>query len=299
MKRQPPVAEVAVATCGGAAQGVRPRKYPYPTPPAPRPKPPALRTTDYFRPLTSPEPRPASSGGPFKLWGDSQCDTPWGRRQGVLGGVMGKLGEMQPPTPPGQAQSPMSAMNATRGTPLMQARNFAVLTGVHSGLSCAVKIARGGVEDVRNTMIAAFGSGAAFSVVSGMGGANATASAVTTGIVFALLQGGFYKVGKAFQNRGGGKKSATATVPEADPAYYRADQMLDGLGLGAYQANFRAGLLSDQTLPLMNDGALQECRIPPGPRLLIMDHVKSNKAFYEKDLLQRSKKLAEERQKYL
>merc|ERR1719421_1759060 len=162
-------------------------------------------------------------------------------------------------------------MNATRGTPLMQARNFAVLTGVHSGLSCAVKIARGGVEDVRNTMIAAFGSGAAFSVVSGMGGANATASAVTTGIVFALLQGGFYKVGKAFQNRGGGKKSATATVPGAD-------QMLDGLGLGAYQANFRAGLLSDQTLPLMNDGALQECRIPPGPRLLIMDHVKSNKA---------------------
>ena len=181
----------------------------------------------------------------------------------------------------------------------MQARNFAVLTGVHSGLSCAVKIARGGAEDVRNTMIAAFGSGAAFSVVSGMGGANATASAVTTGIVFALLQGGFYKVGKAFQNRSGGKKKEALPAPEADPAYFRTDQMLEGLGLGAFQANMRAGLLSDQTLPLMNDSALQECRIPPGPRLLIMDHVKSNKAFYEKDLAQRSKKLDEERKKYL
>lgn len=238
LKRQPPVAEVTVATCGGAAQG------------------------------------------------------------GVLGGIMGKLGEMQPPPPPGQAQSPMNAMSASRGTPLVQARNFAVLTGVHSGLSCAVKIARGGAEDVRNTMIAAFGSGAAFSVVSGMGGANATASAVTTGIVFALLQGGFYKVGKAFQNRGGKKKEALP-APEADPAYFRTDQMLEGLGLGAFQANMRAGLLSDQTLPLMNDSALQECRIPPGPRLLIMDHVKSNKAFYEKDLAQRSKKLDEERKKYL
>jgi hypothetical protein len=237
LKRQPPVAEVTVATCGGAAQG------------------------------------------------------------GVLGGIMGKLGEMQPPPPPGQAPSPMSAMSASRGTPLMQARNFAVLTGVHSGLSCAVKIARGGVEDVRNTMIAAFGSGAAFSMVSGMGGANATASAVTTGIVFALLQGGFYKVGKAFQNRSGGKKAVA--VPEADPAYFRTDQMLEGLGLGAFQVNMRAGLMSDQTLPLMNDGALQECRIPPGPRLLIMDHVKSNKSFYEKDLAQRSKQLEEERQKYV
>lgn len=34
-------------------------------------------------------------------------------------------------------------------SPLMSARNFAVMTGVQSGLSLAIKQARGGVEDWR------------------------------------------------------------------------------------------------------------------------------------------------------
>ena len=45
-------------------------------------------------------------------------------------------------------------------------------------------------------MIAGFGSGAAFSLVSGMSGptANPFMAAFTTGVLFAALQGGFYQV---------------------------------------------------------------------------------------------------------
>lgn len=44
-------------------------------------------------------------------------------------------------------------------------------------------------------MIAGFGSGAAFSLVSGMSGANPFMGAFSTGVLFAALQGGFYQVG--------------------------------------------------------------------------------------------------------
>lgn len=44
------------------------------------------------------------------------------------------------------------------------------------------------------SMVAAFGSGAMFSLVSGMGGPNQAANAVTSGLFFALVQGGLFKV---------------------------------------------------------------------------------------------------------
>jgi hypothetical protein len=47
-------------------------------------------------------------------------------------------------------------------------------------------------------MVAAFGSGAVFSAVSGMGGPNLAGNAVTTGIFFALIQGAIFKVIKLF-----------------------------------------------------------------------------------------------------
>ena len=88
--------------------------------------------------------------------------------------------------------------------------------------------------------------------------------------------------------------------------------MLTSLGLHKYEKNFKKGLLTDATLPLLNDrsvekpplwlscsalllslsvflsciaegesvshsfscSALQEVKIPPGPRLLILDHIK-------------------------
>lgn len=43
-------------------------------------------------------------------------------------------------------------------------------------------------------MIAGFGSGAAFSLVSGMTQGNPSQGAFSTGVLFALLQGAFYQV---------------------------------------------------------------------------------------------------------
>ena len=43
-------------------------------------------------------------------------------------------------------------------------------------------------------MIAAFGSGTAFSLVSGMAGPQPIMGAFSTGVVFALLQGGLFQV---------------------------------------------------------------------------------------------------------
>lgn len=45
------------------------------------------------------------------------------------------------------------------------------------------------------SMAAAFGSGAMFSLVSGFGGPNQAANAVTSGFFFALVQGGIFQVG--------------------------------------------------------------------------------------------------------
>ncbi|XP_026389406.1 kelch-like protein 17 isoform X1 [Papaver somniferum] len=42
-------------------------------------------------------------------------------------------------------------------------------------------------------MVAAFGSGAMFSLVSGMGGPNMATNAVTSGVFFALVQGGLFQ----------------------------------------------------------------------------------------------------------
>lgn len=44
------------------------------------------------------------------------------------------------------------------------------------------------------SMVAAFGSGAMFSLVTGMGGPNQAANAATSGLFFALVQGGLFQV---------------------------------------------------------------------------------------------------------
>ncbi|MCL7047369.1 hypothetical protein MKW94_014628, partial [Papaver nudicaule] len=49
--------------------------------------------------------------------------------------------------------------------------------------------------------------------------------------------------------------------------------MLSKLGLQNYEKNFKKGLLTDITLPLLTDSALKDVGVPPGPRLLILDHI--------------------------
>ncbi|KAA8540124.1 hypothetical protein F0562_026816 [Nyssa sinensis] len=181
------------------------------------------------------------------------------------------------PTPPPQAGSlnpqamaSLKQAQALAGGPLIQARNFAVMTGVNAGISCVMKRLRG-KEDVQSSMVAAFGSGAMFSLVSGMGGPNQAANVVTSGLFFALLQGGLFKLGQKFSQ-----------PPAEDVFYARTRCMLTSLGLQNYEKNFKKGLLSDSTLPLLTDSALRDVKIPPGPRLLILDHIQRDPELRER-----------------
>ncbi|KAE8730718.1 putative Response to low sulfur 3 [Hibiscus syriacus] len=144
------------------------------------------------------------------------------------------------------------------GSPLVQARNFAVMTGVNAGISCVMKRLRG-KEDVQSSMAAAFGSGAMFSLVSGMGGPNQAANAVTSGLFFALVQGGLFQLGQKFSQ-----------PPVEDVNYSRTKSMLNSLGLQNYEKNFKKGF------------ALRDVKIPPGPRLLILDHIQRDPTSREK-----------------
>ncbi|KDP24771.1 hypothetical protein JCGZ_25171 [Jatropha curcas] len=189
----------------------------------------------------------------------------------AIGGFMGTLTNdvsSSFPTPPQanldpQAMASLKQAQALSGGPLVQARNFAVMTGVNAGISCIMKRVRG-KEDVQSSMVAAFGSGAMFSLVSGMGGPNQAANAVSSGLFFALVQGGLYQLGQKFSQQ-----------PQAaeDTNYVRTRTMLNNLGLQKYEKNFKKGFLTDSTLPLLTDSALRDVRIPPGPRLLILDHI--------------------------
>ncbi|GAB4826051.1 hypothetical protein Ancab_008921 [Ancistrocladus abbreviatus] len=180
------------------------------------------------------------------------------------------------PTPPPeaglspQAMATLKQAQALSGGPLIQARNFAVMTGVNAGISCIMKRVRG-KEDVQSSMVAAFGSGAMFSLVSGMGGPNQAANVITSGLFFALVQGGLFQLGQKFSK-----------PPVEDALYTKTRSMLAHLGLQNYENNFKRGLLTDSTLPLLTDSALRDVKIPPGPRLLILDHVQRDPELHDR-----------------
>ncbi|KAI3982248.1 hypothetical protein MKX01_026221 [Papaver californicum] len=195
----------------------------------------------------------------------------------AIGGFMGTLtndASSVLPTPPAgagsQAMASFQQAQALSGGPLVQARNFAVMTGVNAGISCVMKRIRG-KEDVQTSMVAAFGSGAMFSLVSGMGGPNMATNAVTSGIFFALVQGGLFQLGQKFSQ-----------PPVEDTFFTRTRGMLSNLGLQNYEKNFKKGLLTDSTIPLLTDSALRDVKIPPGPRLLILDHIRSDPELQKK-----------------
>ncbi|KAK6926121.1 hypothetical protein RJ641_007840 [Dillenia turbinata] len=157
----------------------------------------------------------------------------------AIGGFMGTLtNDVSSSFPPPQANLNPQAMasfkqaQALSGGPLVQARNFAVMTGVNAGIACVMKRLRG-KEDVQSSMAAAFGSGAMFALVSGMGGPNQVTNVVSSGLFFALVQGGLFTLGQKFSQ-----------PPAEDVLYVKT-------------RNF----------------ALRDVKIPPGPRLLILDHI--------------------------
>ncbi|KAL0358815.1 UNVERIFIED_CONTAM: Chloroplastic import inner membrane translocase subunit HP30-2 [Sesamum angustifolium] len=182
-----------------------------------------------------------------------------GAQGAAIGGFMGTLtGDASSlVTPPPNAvnlnpdaMASLKQAQALAGGPLVQARNFAVMTGVNAGISCIMRRLRG-KEDVQSSMVAAFGSGAMFSLVSGMGGPNQAANAVTSGLFFALVQGGIFQLGQKFSQ-----------PPTEDVYYVKTRSMLSNLGLQNYEKNFKKGLLTDNTLPLLTDSALRDVNIP-------------------------------------
>ncbi|CAF2084922.1 hypothetical protein HID58_022175 [Brassica napus] len=182
-----------------------------------------------------------------------------------IGGLMGTLSPEMPQTDP-QAMASMKQAQALVGGPWVQARNFAAITGVNAGIACVMKRIRG-KEDLESAVVAALGSGFAYSLVS-QGLQGQPINAITTAAGFAVFQGIFFKasyiiwLGERFSK----------PSPE-DPFYTRSRTMLLKLGLQKYEKNFKKGLLTDPTLPLLTDSALRDVSIPPGPRLLILDHI--------------------------
>ncbi|KAL4854531.1 Chloroplastic import inner membrane translocase subunit HP30-2 [Chlorella vulgaris] len=199
-----------------------------------------------------------------------------GSGQGLfLGLVMGAVGKMGSDTATaGGAAMPPGMLSM--GGPLVQARNFMVMTGVNAGVLAVAKRLRGGRDDVNNQIISGFCSGASYSLVSGGMGSRAAVmpgatppnplmAAFTAGVVFALFQGGFYKAGEMW---GGGPKVA-------DTEYVRVKAMLNALNMGQFEKNVRKGQLTDATIGLWDTAALQEVKIPAGPRLVILDHIET------------------------
>lgn len=195
-----------------------------------------------------------------------------GSFQGLfLGAVMGTVGKMNVDAA-ASSGAPMAPQMLKMGGPVVQARNFAVMTGVNAGVAAFMKRWRG-KDDINNQLVSAFFSGAAFSLVSGgiSGGSpvpgapppNPLMAAFSAGVVFALFNGAFYKLGDMW----GGPKDDGA------PEYARVKAMLSSLGLSKYEKNVRKGLLTDSTIGLWDSAALREVRIPPGPRLLILAHI--------------------------
>ncbi|KAL6499073.1 hypothetical protein OROHE_026374 [Orobanche hederae] len=194
---------------------------------------------------------------------------------------------------------------ALSGGPLVQIRNYAVLDGVDACVTHVMSRVRG-KEDVQTRMTAAFSSGAMFTLVSGMGVQNA----VAVGLSFALIQGGTFQLcSKSSQQPQSGQKLSQqpqsgqklsqqpqsgqklsqqpqsgqklSRQPQAeDLNYVKTRFMLRDLGLENYEKNFKRGLLFDSTLPLLNDSALKDLKIPLGPRLLILDYIERYSSFF-------------------
>lgn len=189
----------------------------------------------------------------------------------VQGGAMGfVMGSFVKPDSPGMSQAAVKAgqnpdllknMQAQMGGPWVQARNFAVITGVHAGIAAACRRIRK-KDDTYTAMIAAFGSGASYSLVSGITQGNPFQGAFTTCVLFAAFQGALHKLGTKF------------SAPKKDPTdFMMAKTLLTNLGFPEYSKNIQKGRLDDRTMWLWNDVALRDVRIPPGPRLLILNHV--------------------------
>eukprot|EP00735_Rhodelphis_limneticus_P007137 TRINITY_DN19637_c0_g1::TRINITY_DN19637_c0_g1_i1::g.3245::m.3245 TRINITY_DN19637_c0_g1::TRINITY_DN19637_c0_g1_i1::g.3245 ORF type:complete len:275 (+),score=26.96,Tim17/PF02466.14/4.1e+02,Tim17/PF02466.14/1.5e-08,SAM_1/PF00536.25/0.0011,Gly-zipper_OmpA/PF13436.1/7,Gly-zipper_OmpA/PF13436.1/54 TRINITY_DN19637_c0_g1_i1:3-827(+) len=145
------------------------------------------------------------------------------------------------------------------GNPLSRGSQFAVLLGTSSGLQTALRRIRK-KEDYVNSIVSGLGTGIAYNIVQGM----------PTGFSGALSSG--FAFG-AFSGLGSYLFSSASAVPH-DPEYRLVRQMLKDLNFTQYEASFFKAQLKDICLPLLTDSALQEIRVPAGPRLLMLDYAR-------------------------
>ncbi|XP_013596146.1 PREDICTED: uncharacterized protein LOC106304281 isoform X2 [Brassica oleracea var. oleracea] len=134
---------------------------------------------------------------------------------------------------------------------------FAALCGIESAMS-AIR----GKDDITNHLVSGSGAGLALSFLR-QGFKLRPAHALSSVAVFAVIQATIYKVKETIKSRNA-----------QDALYTEARAMLSMLGLEEYEKNFKKGRLTDPTLPLLTDRELREVNIPPGARLLILDHIK-------------------------
>ncbi|XP_071717994.1 chloroplastic import inner membrane translocase subunit HP30-2-like [Rutidosis leptorrhynchoides] len=129
------------------------------------------------------------------------------------------------------------------GKCLVDARNLAVFAGASAGITCVLKRLTG-KRNFQTSMMSSFGAGFMFSLVIG----NQPSRAIAV------------------------KTFSKAQTEHA--SYNETRSMLTRLDLDHYEHNFRKSLLKDTFLPYLTDSDLQEVKIPPGARKLILDHIK-------------------------
>ncbi|KAI3886692.1 hypothetical protein MKW92_008844 [Papaver armeniacum] len=151
-------------------------------------------------------------------------------------------------------------LTAFSASPMSQARLFAAMGGACASITCIMKRIRG-KEDLQARMAAGFGAGVTLKLMlTPMRGPDAAVNAAIVGVMGAIFGGCAFKLGHR------------VCLPPVE--YTRTRCMLSSLGLLKYEKNFEEGSLTDNTLPLLTDSVLKDVGVPPGPRLLILDHVK-------------------------
>ncbi len=162
-----------------------------------------------------------------------------------------------------------------------------------SAIGAPVRPLRRAVRSCSSTRVTAARRAAQLAAGATAGPAGIIMDAVRTGAVFSLLQGAFYQVRGAqatpsslrrawAARRAGAHKprplqvgnmmSGGKKTPVEDVTFLETRGMLYALGLQRYEKNFQKGQLDDFTLSLLTDSALKEVKIPPGPRLRILDY---------------------------
>ncbi|KAI3873869.1 hypothetical protein MKW98_001518 [Papaver atlanticum] len=176
----------------------------------------------------------------------------------AMGGIVGTVAQAAAHVFPKHSL----AIKAKFASPMVEARMFAAVLGTHASIHFIMGNIRG-KDDVQTRMAAGFGAGVVCKLVARMGyPCVVPINEAVMGVVCALIGGVIFQLGR--------RKS------QLPVEYTRTKCMLSNLGLENYEKNFEKGLLTDITMPLLTGSILKEVGVPPGPRLLILDHIEND-----------------------